>query len=95
MKFKMFIKNIKRRRIVAAICCILAVCAAGVIWIVSDPAEVIPEEETIPEENVPLSPVTELVEGDQLTIRVGAPDVSDLYGYQFKLEYDTARFTAS
>ena len=38
--------------------------------------------------DVSLSPAFTVEEGDVLTLRVAATEVSDLYGYQFRLEYD-------
>ena len=43
-------------------------------------------------QNAPVAAAHTVMEGDVLTIHVAAPEVSDLYGYQFRLEYDDTSF---
>jgi len=51
-----------------------------------------PSDEIIDEE-IPLAAVHFVTEGDVLKVRVSADEVTDLYGYQFRLQYDDSLFT--
>ena len=89
MRDKKFFSKITPLQIAITICCLVA-CAMTVMWWVAHN-----RTETITEAEAPLSAASMIMEGDKMTVRINAPQVDDLYGYQFRLEYDNTRFSVS
>ena len=71
----------------AIICGVLAILAIAAYRITFSPSEVIFDSGTS------LAASHVIIEGDILTVRVSAREVSDMYGYQFRFEYDDTMFT--
>ena len=74
---------------IVIVLCYLLVCALTIMGVARDYLE------TITESDLPLGAAAVVAKGDEMTIRINAPKVNDLYGYQFRLEYDNEQFSAS
>ena len=74
---------------VAIILCWLLVCVMTFIWITHSRTETIAESET------PLGVASTIMKGDEMIVRINAQQVDDLYGYQFRLEYDREQFAVN
>ena len=88
MRDRKFFGKINSMQITIALCC-LVVCVITIILIMRS------QTETITELEAPLGAASIVMQSDEMTVRISAPEVDDLYGYQFRLEYDSTRFTAS
>ena len=84
--FKKIIGKITPLRLAVAVCCLIIGGTALFIFVNNN------HEEGIADDGVPLTAFT-YAEGDLITLRIAAPEVSDLYGYQFRLEYDDTLFS--
>ena len=88
MRDKKFFSKATTVQIVITLCCLL-ICTMVVIWVADNRAE------TITDPEAPLGADSTIMKGDEVKIRIGAPQVGDLYGYQFRLEYDSEQFSAN
>jgi len=68
--------------------CGLLVCLMAAMLITRNRAE-------ITEPGTPVGAAPAIMQDDEMTVIINAPEVADLYGYQFRLEYDSTRFAAS
>jgi hypothetical protein len=86
MENKKFFEKITPLQLVIALC-VVAVSAVLIYKMLSAPAVMVADVD------VPLSSSDVIKVGDQIAVRISAPAVTDLYGYQFELGYDNTMFT--
>ena len=88
MRHKGLFRWVTPLRFGITLCC-FGVCVAAALFFVKSSTEMISAPET------PIAAAPVIAKGYDVTVRINAPKADDLYGYQFRLEYDSASFAAS